>query len=294
MEDNKNIIYHYCSVGTFYSIISNKTIRLSDVSKTNEYMETQWAYKKILKEFSEKLLKDVFFTDRWKKIIENIYCKLPSLTLALVSSFSNEGDMLSQWIKYAKDGTGVAIGFDSNKLNFAQNDIGIFKEQVIYSENEQNRKIDEIVKKFLNEIDLSNKDDSDIESIVSDQIFSSLDNISSTMKNPAFKEEDEVRIVYPVNIGLESTLKFKENSFSQTRKICNTNFEISPIKYSVRDENLVLYSDLSFKDYIKNGIIKEIILGPKCKLNEAEIKYFLHSENYIGAVDIKKSEAAYN
>ena len=32
-------IYHYCSIDTFFSIIQNKTLRLSDLNKTNDSME---------------------------------------------------------------------------------------------------------------------------------------------------------------------------------------------------------------------------------------------------------------
>lgn len=35
-------IYHYCSLETFSQIIKNKTIRLSDLNKTNDYMEKKW------------------------------------------------------------------------------------------------------------------------------------------------------------------------------------------------------------------------------------------------------------
>ena len=36
------LIYHYCSLETFVQIIKNKTIRLSDLDKTNDYMEKRW------------------------------------------------------------------------------------------------------------------------------------------------------------------------------------------------------------------------------------------------------------
>lgn len=38
----KKSIYHYCSLETFSQIIKNKTIRLSDLNKTNDYMEKKW------------------------------------------------------------------------------------------------------------------------------------------------------------------------------------------------------------------------------------------------------------
>ena len=294
MGEEKNTIYHYCSIDTFYSKISNKNIRLSDVSKTNDYMEKKWAYKKILKVFSERLIKDVFFTDRWRKIIENIYRQLPESTLALAACFSKNGDLLSEWTKYAKDGSGVALGFDSDILTFDENDHKIFKSEIIYSEIEQDKKVNEIVQKFLTEIDLSNKNEEDIESIIFNKVFSSLDSISSTMKNPAFKEENEIRIIYPVNIGFGMELTSKEDISEKNRKITGTDFEISPIKYKVEDENLILYSDLNFKNYIKKGIVNEIILGPKCRVNEADIRFFFNSQNYKGKIKIRKSEASYS
>ncbi len=36
------MIYHYCSLDTFAEVIKNKTIRLSDLDKTNDYMEKRW------------------------------------------------------------------------------------------------------------------------------------------------------------------------------------------------------------------------------------------------------------
>ena len=38
----KKSIYHYCSLETFSQIVKNKTIRLSDLNKTNDYMEKKW------------------------------------------------------------------------------------------------------------------------------------------------------------------------------------------------------------------------------------------------------------
>lgn len=34
-----DVVYHYCSVETFYQIITNHTLRLSDIEKSNDFME---------------------------------------------------------------------------------------------------------------------------------------------------------------------------------------------------------------------------------------------------------------
>ncbi len=47
-------LYHYCHLDAFIKIILNKCIRLSDVSKSNDFMERSWALsilKKPLDEF---------------------------------------------------------------------------------------------------------------------------------------------------------------------------------------------------------------------------------------------------
>lgn len=38
------VIYHYCSINTFDSIMRNKTIRLSDITKSNDSKEKQIIY----------------------------------------------------------------------------------------------------------------------------------------------------------------------------------------------------------------------------------------------------------
>ena len=38
-ESNTEAVYHYCSVETFLKIIQRKTLRLSDIGKSNDYEE---------------------------------------------------------------------------------------------------------------------------------------------------------------------------------------------------------------------------------------------------------------
>ena len=50
-----NFIYHYCSINAFYLIMQNKCIRLSDLNKTNDYMEKRWSKKYIKEVLKEEL-----------------------------------------------------------------------------------------------------------------------------------------------------------------------------------------------------------------------------------------------
>ena len=66
---DKNIVYHYCNLNTFYSIILNKTLRLSDITKSNDQLEITWANNIIRKAFSNSYneLKDEI-KNRLKKV----------------------------------------------------------------------------------------------------------------------------------------------------------------------------------------------------------------------------------
>ena len=53
-------VYHYCSVETFYEIISGKMLRLSDIDKSNDYMERKWLQRFILETALEEYDKKPF------------------------------------------------------------------------------------------------------------------------------------------------------------------------------------------------------------------------------------------
>lgn len=113
-------LYHYCSLQTFYSIIKNKSIWLSDLSKTNDSMELVW-----MKECVEKPLlaivnsKSDSYSDEWngwrvtKELLEHAGEDMRCWGFCL----SEKGDDLGQWRGYGDDGAGVSIGFKYDKLN---------------------------------------------------------------------------------------------------------------------------------------------------------------------------------
>lgn len=41
-------VYHYCSLDTFFAIFSNSTIRLSNISKSNDTEEITYLFPKII------------------------------------------------------------------------------------------------------------------------------------------------------------------------------------------------------------------------------------------------------
>ena len=60
-------VYHYCSLDVFAKIIEGKSIRLSDITKSNDSMEILWITKYIEEIFDEEFQKETEKTKYFKE-----------------------------------------------------------------------------------------------------------------------------------------------------------------------------------------------------------------------------------
>lgn len=100
------MIYHYCSKEVFEKIIETKEIWLSDITKMNDEGEYKSGFQiihEILKSYSD--VDETVTTEMSPNNLNDTF-------KVLVSCFSHNGDILSQWRAYADDGRGFSIGFD--------------------------------------------------------------------------------------------------------------------------------------------------------------------------------------
>lgn len=101
--------------------------------------------------------------------------------------------------------------------------------------------------------------------IATEQVFTFL-------KNPAFTEEKEVRIVY--NTGIYDEIDTGELREALSKKIeieTENELILCPIQYQAKGNKLVAYADLNF-DNCKNTIMEKIVIGPKSKVSEKDIR----------------------
>lgn len=71
----------------------------------------------------------------------------------------------------------------------------------------------------------------------------------------------------------------------------------SKLKFIATDCDIKCYMEIGF-DKIKTKIIKEIILGPKCKIDPFDLKLYLTEHNYLedvtdNSIEIKRSAIPY-
>jgi hypothetical protein len=116
--------------------------------------------------------------------------------------------------------------------------------------------------------------------------------LSCYIKNPAFAEEEEVRIFYSPTLYIGMDKADIDSTFVEEKDI--NGYALQPVKFQVRNNQIVSYTDLVFKNFISENIISEIIIGPSSKVTEDDIFYLLLSNEYdANSIRVLKSEATY-
>ena len=254
------MLYHYCSKETFKSIIANRTIWLSDISKSNDSTELVSA----LLQAREKLQPSSTQFGKINELIEGIQTVLISWAFCM----SEDGDLLSQWRGYANDGAGFSIGFDegimSINLEMIENTIGLELVKMNYG--------------YEKAVDFDREEE--ILSLMIDCFH---------CKNAAFREEREHRLV-----AFNTKLNFFNVEFpSKLEYSKDCSYGCFKLDFG---SNLVSHIELPLS--LLGNPIREIVIGPKNKCSVIDVKSFLVSLGYISslednALQIKKSIIPY-
>lgn len=312
-------IYHYCSLDTFTQIIKNKTLRLSDLNKTNDYMEKKWGfdflYHVLCGELQNKgiqmnLNEAYWYSDNACTHLEQLEndIKMYLNHQTLITCFSKEKDLLSQWRAYGSDGIGIAIGFNYSLLKrLLKGQDNLLIGNVIYQKEKQEKKIREELFEptFSYMYNMFQQDKVRVSDNYNEYFIEEFDcfceyldvNIEKVfpfLKNPAFSEEKEVRIVY--NTGIYDEMD--ESDYCS--KTCDSikigrksELILQPMQYIVKNDKLVAYTDLKFENCILNGIIEEIVIGPRAKVSDEDVYRFLLLNGFTSGVKICKSKSSY-
>lgn len=283
-------LYHYCSTETFLSIISNQSIWLSSMSLSNDSSEGRFIGNLLLEMAGESglhqevldILRDS--TNAFHRIYDGLgFC------------LSANGDLLSQWRGYAKDGAGMSIGFSKDYLQWfsstaIQHSNGMMFDEVKYNPSQHEAILRPVIEKLKSQfgseplgrrrgllsnllIPGTNIDDADIDA----QWASSHRAIWNTgwalfkhlyfCKSDAFSEENEWRLL---------THWISEQDQSAFR---------------VARDRLIPYKSMKLRE-VERHPIKKVYLGPKQTTPVSVISAALKSFGF-GEVEIEFSKASY-
>ncbi len=314
------IVYHYCSLESFLSIMSNKTIRLTNISKSNDRAEIQYCFdvfEKTLKdsciEFSKKYVDND--NEEIKKHFSDIdYDSLVAKAVVndsliyYVACFSAEPDLLSQWRGYANDGKGVAIGFYSKNFMDAQYLKNVKYNKITYDMHTVKMELHDYIirklKRVHENVDVSASPfsyDTAINDIISRMVYNAI-----FYKNPAFSEENEWRLVFYPFGNIKNLLidhKYKDMSSNQLfydRMRESMEYEKDyhglkrgKLQFKCTDDKIISYVDMNFASK-KDFMLAEIVVGPKSNIDDKDLRLFLLSNGYdLSRINIRKSLAPY-
>ena len=302
VDNNPEILYHYCSLKTFLDIMKNKSIWVSDIERSNDFLELI-ALRKLLANHINADLNEIIdkhmMSDGDKEKAKNLWRLrddfMSRLTTAYARTFvfclSEEPDLLSQWRGYADDGNGMVIGFKTSffeKLGRKNLEtkipVAFAFDQITYDESVAkdyiHRQLDQYNWYNCNEIE---------------EYEDSLKKLTARIsidapfyKKKAFAEEKEWRLVISHFVNNFGSIKLSE--------LDDSSCSFGEIEYIVSNNNLVPHIDIKIKD-MKNAIAK-IIIGPKCKEKVADIRQFLVCMGILdnigdASISILKSRASY-
>ncbi len=317
-----DLLYHYANNQKGFGILSSKSVRLSDICKSNDYKELTLLFPDVFDAIFMSFKESPFeFKYSDKNGEEALSCLLDSIEQSIgydlncggfsnfVLCFSEKPDLLSQWRGYANDGQGISIGFSKNLLTKKCNEAdSIFRlEKVVYINEKQRQKIiTEQAAEVIEELkslrkwivnEMTNNDLSPYtDMLLKFNFYCIIENIlidSLKYKPIGFKEEKEWRLFLrdrayknPKFVLGEEREMVGARSFNQT-----ISFLRNKIAFNITDNNICPYVPLEFKD-IGDDVIKEIWIGPKSKIVEKDMELFLAQYDYKN-IQIRFSETSY-
>ena len=241
------ILYHYCSNTSFLEIIKQGQLWLTDINKMNDSAEERWAAN-LVRKLHRELRKEDGASKWFYKYYPRKYESKRMTARKFIACFSENGDTLSQWRAYADNGTGMAIGFYTDKMNVSlgypdlsfAHDVKRFM-KVCYSNKEQ----ETLVRRVLN-YDISTGYQEDF------LTPSFLAGLSIALKNEGFSEEKEWRMVYAP--------AFLKQNLNDTDSECF--FRVSP-------RGISPYLKHSFPQYA----LAHILIGPINETTIGDVKF---------------------
>lgn len=289
------LIYHYCGVEAFMSIMKTRAVWLTDLYQTNDAKEGEEIID-VVRAVLEDEKAETWMIHEWAANFAGHRTFMHGYGFCA----SEEGDLLSQWRGYAHDGMGFSIGFDRKMLADASQETKVEKIEdlelfmlgkVLYNLDEQKEKVRESASRIpallregaLNHIRglglLGEAMDDDEKKKRREQAFNALMLINMgfafhlrlTIKNKAFSEEKEWRLFSP-KMGTEYADQLKEK-----------------VGYIKRTNSIVPYL---IYELGKGDLVKEVIVGPRNRTPDYALKMFLRSCGYSN-VKIRHSSAPY-
>jgi hypothetical protein len=300
-EKNENIIYHYCSLEAFHSIITKKSFWLFSLNSSNDLEEMTGAKKIIDKVLEEEKYKSISKCDDYE--CDEFY--------ALSCTFKMDSAL--HFNKYADNDKGVCFGIDTKVFekylkNTMLMDLYLgyfFFSKVIYDDREKEKEIKEYLEERLRYIEqpektnpkeffewfVKNVPPEQKEGIMKELAYTTaLSRFKPKLKIINYKDEAETRILF-----CKSQLQLYKNLVKDklgTTNLANNFYNAlvkpteklnldKPPEFKVMSGVIRKYMELKLDKIWAKQPINKVILGPSCKTDIKEFKEFLKANDVL-------------
>lgn len=260
-------LYHYTDQAGFIGIIENKQLWATKIQYLNDNKEFSLAIG-IAKEILQKKL-SLRLRRSTKGVITDLVdriSKMEALSIC-VCSFSEQGDLLSQWRGYSKGMAGYSIGFDADKLNEVAIDNSFLMSKCIYEPEQQREKIsgvlDLLISKHRTNLERIRVIDAGVGRV--------------TVITPFVREVNkELSLIFP----LMKDQNFKEES--EWRLITKGGVRPRRLSFRTGNSNIIPFTKVNLHN-LDNELIKKIIVGhtPNKELAILSTRDFLKKERLL-------------
>jgi hypothetical protein len=198
-------LYHYTGIGGLLGIAKSETLWASNVYYLNDGEEIIYAQKMLRDLIDEQKSQAHGYKAKYlQQFHEWLGLLSPGFSNLFVFSLSEEQNLLSQWRSYTPHGKGVSIGFSPSVLKKITEENCLKIAKCRYEHREQLEVIKTLLEKMLFTFGqkLTNMDqtkspkDREYHSFL-EQFRGDILRVFAIIKNPAFKEEKEWRLISP-------------------------------------------------------------------------------------------------
>jgi hypothetical protein len=194
-------LYHYTNAIGLLGILEG-SIWASSAYHLNDPGEFRFAISLIGKRVQERFKTESRTVNKKYDQILYVLQEMPEPIQVYVASFSEEGDLLSQWLAYPRAQTGYAIGLSPHQFDLARID-GFRLVPCVYNGPEQDRLVDAIIDAWIQ-----------LPSSVEDSVRAIQENIlavAAAIKHPGFGQEAEWRLIkiQVVGAGQSRSISFR-------------------------------------------------------------------------------------
>jgi len=289
------LLYHYCSSPTAFAILQSRTIRLSALSAANDTLEGR-----VLGKVFSEMISCTTLAKGVADVASVIAEGYPESTEGFALCLSEDGDLLSQWRAYARDGTGVSIGFspeqltvDHGTVNFGAKYFELTK--VEYGEEGLRENLFPVVEALQKSFSEYGEFITLNEGITRERAIAALADREGDTQG-LFKGQESspgllsqlLSLLAPLHFRIYST---KPRPFHEEREWRLLRYRhrvpLNEVEYFADDSAIRPYIPCLIADPAKNAL-REVILGPKHSSNINWVRAFLVSAG-LSHVHVRRS-----